>query len=98
MLDVIDAVLQHCGTLDTDTERKTAVLVGVDAAVFQYLVIYDAGAEDFNPAGTLTKLTALAAALEAGTVYFYGWLGEWEVRRTETGLGAFAVNLLNELV
>ena len=98
MLDVVDAVLKHCGTLDTDTKRKTAVLIRVDAAVFQHLVVYDAGTENFNPAGTLTKLAALAASLEAGTVYFYGWLGEWEVRRTETGLGTLAVNLLNEFI
>ena len=98
MLNIVNAVLKHCGTLETDTEGQTAVLIRVNAAVFQNLVVYDAGTENFNPAGTLTKLTALAAAFEAGAVYFYGWLGEWEVGRTKTGLGALAVNFLYELV
>ena len=38
-LDVVDAVLEHGNTIDTDTESQTAVFVAVDSAAFQYFLV-----------------------------------------------------------
>jgi hypothetical protein len=78
-LDVVDAVLEHGNTIDSDTESQTAVFVAVDSAAFQNLLVNNACTEDFDPARTLAELASLAAALEAGNVYLNGRLREREV-------------------
>ena len=67
-LDVVDAVLEHGNTIDSDTESQTAVFVAVDSATFKNLLVDYACTEDFDPACSLTELAPLAAALEAGNV------------------------------
>ena len=62
-LDVVDAVLEHGNTIDTDTESQTAVFVAVDAAAFKNLLVDYACAEDFDPACSLAELAALAEPL-----------------------------------
>ena len=77
--DVVDAVLEHGNTIDTDTESQTAVFVAVDSAAFKNLLVDYARTEDLDPACSLAELAALASALEAGYVNLYGRLREREV-------------------
>lgn len=60
MLNVIDAVLEHSGSLDSDSECEAGVLVAVDSAVLENLLVYNARTENLNPACALAKLTAAA--------------------------------------
>ena len=78
-LDVVDAVLEHGNTIDTDTESQTAVFVAVDAAAFKDFLVDHACTEDLDPAGSLAELASLAAALEAGNVNLYRRLREREI-------------------
>ena len=70
----------------------------VAAAVFQYAVVDDTGAENLDPTGVLAQRAALAAALEAGNVDFDARLGEREVRRTQAGLDVCTEQRLDEFV
>ena len=65
----------------SDDERKTAVLIRINAASFQNFIVDDAGSEHFDPAGSLAELTAASAALEAAYIYLDGRLREREVGR-----------------
>ena len=69
-LDVVDAVLEHRDTVDTDTESKAGIYVTVDAAAFEYFLIDNTGTEHLDPACALTELAALAVALETADIDF----------------------------
>ena len=86
--------LKHCSTLKTDTKCKTAVFFGIDATVFKDFLIYYASTKNFDPASSLTQITALAAALKAAAVNLYRRLCKWEVGRTKTGYSSLSVNFL----
>ncbi|RMO19822.1 hypothetical protein ALQ47_05273 [Pseudomonas cichorii] len=81
---IIDAVTQHCQTLDTHAESKALELFRVDAGHAQHVRVDHSAAHDFQPAGLLADATALAAAHHAFHIDFSGRLGEREERRTET--------------
>ena len=80
---VVDVVLEHYDSLNAETECKTAVYLGIDAAVAENLRMYHTAAEDLDPALALTKSASLAAASEAGNVDLSGRLCEGEMVRTE---------------
>ena len=69
-LDVVDAVLEHRDTVDTDTECQTRIYITVNTAALKYLLVYDTGTEDLDPACALTELATLAVALEAADIDF----------------------------
>ena len=97
-LDVVDAVLQHRDTVDTDTECQARIYITVDTAAFKYLLVYDTGTEDLDPACSLTELAALTMALEAADVDLDRRLCEREVRRAETGLRLLIEDLLYKFI
>src|SRR5699024_151833 len=86
--DVVDAVFQHGDALDADAEGKAGIDLRVDAAVCQHVMMHDAAAEDFDPAGVLAQRAALAAAFKTGNVHLHAGLGEGEVGRAQAGLDA----------
>ena len=62
--------------------------------VFKDFLIYYASTKNFDPASSLTQITALAAALKAAAVNLYRRLCKWEVGRTKTGYSSLSVNFL----
>lgn len=95
--EVFDAVFEVGYALDTHTESKTGIFLGVDAACFKHGGVHHAAAEDFHPARTLAEGTSLAAAEVAAYVHLGRWLGEGEVARTETYVGLRTEHLAGEI-
>ena len=95
---MVDAVFQHGDTFNTNTEGKAGIYVRIKTAVFQNLFIYNAAAKYLDPAGSFTERTAFSAAFETAYVYFYAWLGEREVGRSQSCLCAVCKNFLYKFI
>ena len=96
--DVVDAVLEHGDPLDADAEGDARVDLGVDVAVAQHLLVDDAAAQNFDPAGVLAEAAALAVAFKAADVHLDAGLGEGEVGRAQAGAHLAAEQPLDEHV
>ena len=70
--------------------------IGINAAVFQYLLIYHTSAEDLDPACFLAQTAALAAALEAAYIDLNRRLREREIGRTKSRFCLLTENSLNK--
>ena len=83
MTHIVDTVILHGNSLNAHTESKSAVLLGVDAAVGKHVGVYHTRTEYLYPALVLADTTALAAAYKAGNVDLCRRLCEGEVVGTE---------------
>ena len=94
--NIVDAITEHGDALDADAKGEAAPFFRVIAAGLKDLRVDHAGAKDLNPTGALAGLASFAATGEARDINLNAWLGEWEVRRTETNLPLLAEHLLRE--
>ena len=62
--DVVDAVLQHGDTLDTDTESKAGVYLRVNAAVFQHAAVPVSYTHLTLPTKRIVEISAVPAPLK----------------------------------
>src|SRR5690606_17085179 len=85
---VLDFIFQIGNTLNTHTERKTAVPFAVNAAILQNIGINHTASQYFHPSGTLAHIATVAFTDGATDIHFCGRLREREVRWAETHLGA----------
>ena len=69
MTDVVDVIFEHGNALDTHSEGKSAVNLGVDSAVAQNIRMNHSCAVYLKPALALSKTAALAAAHKAGDIH-----------------------------
>ena len=95
--DVVGAVFEHGHAFDAEAEGEAAVLLAVDAAVFEDVGVDHAAAEDLDPAGVLAEVAAGAAADVAGDVHLGGGLGEGEVGGAQTDADLVAEHPLGEV-
>lgn len=94
---VLHAVFEVGDTLDTHTERITAVLFAVDAAGFQHIRIHHAAAEDLHPAGSFAERATYSAADITRDIHFGTGFGEGEIGRTKTNLRFGSEHLFGEI-
>ena len=93
MAEVVDLPFEHGNALHAHTEGEAVVLLGVDARCLKHVGVYHAAAQDFQPAGTLADVTALAMANIAADVYLCRRFREREIRRPHANLGVRAEHL-----
>lgn len=91
-----DSMAQHGDTVQTETECKAGVLFAIDTAVLEHVGVHGAAATDFHPAGALAATATFATAEYAAHVHFSGRFREGEEAGAETGLDAFAKELVHE--
>ena len=96
--DVVDAVLKHGDTLDTNTESKAGVYLRVNAAVFQHAAVHNASPQNFDPAAVLAQGAALAVAFKATYVNLHTGLSEREIGRAQAGFDLRAKQSLHKAV
>src|SRR5260370_1584217 len=77
-----DSVFQHRHPLDSHAKGKALIFGRVDAAVFQYLRVDHAAAEDLEPIASGPDLE-LAALARATDVHLGRGFGEWEIARAK---------------
>ena len=94
--EILDLPFEHGDALHTHSESESGVLLGVDAAGFQYVGVNHAGTHNLQPAGALADIAALAAADVAADVHLCAGLGEGEVGGTHADLGVRAEHLAHE--
>jgi len=95
---VVDAIFQHGDALHTHAEGEARVLLRVDAAGNEDVGVAHAATQNLNPTRVLADVAAFAATNVARDVHLRRGLGEGEIRRTETHLGALAEELLYEVI
>ena len=87
---------QHRDSVETETESKARVLLGIDAAVLEHVRVHRTATADFHPARALATAATLATAEHAAHVHFCRRFREREEARAETRLDAFAEQLVHE--
>ena len=91
--EILDLPFEHGDALHTHSESESGVLLGVDAAGFQYVGVNHAGTHNLQPAGALADIAALAAADVAADVHLGARLGEGKVGGTHPDLGVRSEHL-----
>ena len=76
--DILDAVLHHCKSGKTETECKACVLVGINAALSEYVRVNHSAGAKLKPAAVLTGRASLTAADKAVDVKLKARLNERE--------------------
>lgn len=98
MTDVVDLVAQHGEALDTHSKSVSRIAVAIDSAVFQYLGVHHATAQDFDPSGMLTNRTAFLSAQKAAHIHFRAGFGEGEIGRPEADFGIVAEKVFRKQI
>ena len=78
--------------VESHAERETAVLVGIDTAVFENSAVYHARAQYFNPARVFTDSAAFSVTIETRYVHLDARFRKREITRAKTYLGLRAEN------
>ena len=94
--EILDLPFEHGDALHTHSESESGVLLGVDAAGFQYVGVNHAGTHNLQPAGALADIAALAAADVAADVHLGARLGEGKIGGTHPDLGVRSEHLAHE--
>ena len=95
-LDVVDAILHHRKTVDSQTKCPARIAVGVNSAVLQHLGMNHAAPHHFNPTALLADGTPLTVANRATHVDLTTGFGEGEEAGAKAGPHCFTKELLGE--
>src|SRR5712692_4857949 len=79
------AVFEHGDAVDPHAPGEALVLVGIEAAIAQYVWMHDAAAENLHPNLAFAEAD-FVLAIAALDVDFERRLGEWEERQAEPHL------------
>ena len=95
---IVNAVFKHGNTFYAHTKGISAGFFGVVAAHAQYVGVYHAAAQNFQPAAVFAHTAALAAADNAGNINFRARFGKREITRAQADAYAAAEHFLAEEV